>query len=150
MGPYSWWADANVTVTRDTMVCRILWLANARSTAQGPLVHAQDRLYQMFFRNCGRGTVGRAIQRRPRYRQVNLRTIGSGRGSGSRMAGDKFRGGARRHFRAYADGVNDFVQLLMLTIPIEFTLLGSRIRGLDASLTRLRLPVTGARPGSHQ
>ena len=115
---------ANVQVTRDTSGVPHIVADNLEDlyAAQG-YVHAQDRLYQMFFfRTLARGRLAELFQPSLADADKFLRTLGFPRVAEAELA--QLDQDARSSLDAYARGVNAFVNSHRDSLPIEFSLLG--------------------------
>lgn len=116
--------QANVQVTRDVngvphIVAESL---DDLYMAQG-YVHAQDRLYQMFFfRTLARGRLGELFQPRLADADRFLRTLGFVRVAEAEY--ELLEPATRSALEAYTRGVNTFVNTHRDSLPIEFSLLG--------------------------
>src|SRR5437763_7380327 len=112
---------ANVTVTRDSYGVPHIEAGNLHDlyVAQG-YVHAQDRLYQMFFfRTAGEGRLAELFNASLVNADIYLRTVGFRRTAEAEwqaMSPD-----TRSALEAYTVGVNDFVHTHADNLPIEFT-----------------------------
>ncbi len=116
---------ANVTVTRDNQGVPHIVAANVHDLymAEG-YVHAQDRLYQMFFfRTAGEGRLAELFNPDLVDTDRYLRTVGFRRAAQTEWQG--LSSDVRSELQAYADGVNAFVHSHSDNLPIEFTLLGT-------------------------
>ncbi len=116
--------SANVTVTRDTNGVPHIVAANIHDLymAQG-YVHAQDRLYQMFFfRTAGEGRLAELFSADLIDSDRYLRVIGFRRAAEAEYA--TLRPDVKEQLQWYADGVNAFVHTHADKLPLEFTLLG--------------------------
>ncbi len=115
---------ANVTVTRDANGVPHI-VANELQDlymAQG-YVHAQDRLYQMFFfRTAGQGRLSELFSPGLVDSDRYLRTLGFARSAQAEY--DQLRPDVQQALQWYADGVNAFVHSHADSLPLEFTLLG--------------------------
>jgi penicillin amidase len=117
---------ANVTVTRDTNGVPHIEAANMHDAymAQG-YVHAQDRLYQMFyFRTVGEGRLAELFNPDENLISADryLRTVGFRRAAEAEY--QALSPDARSNLEAYAAGVNAFVHSHADNLPLEFSLLG--------------------------
>jgi penicillin amidase len=117
---------ANVTVTRDTYGVPHIEAVNLHDLymAQG-YVHAQDRLYQMFyFRTVGEGRLAELFNPDEQLISADryLRTVGFRRAGEAEW--QAISPEARSALEAYAAGVNAFVHSHADNLPIEFTFLG--------------------------
>jgi penicillin amidase len=116
---------ANVTVTRDNQGVPHIVAANVHDLymAQG-YVHAQDRLYQMFFfRTAGEGRLAELFNADLVDSDRYLRTVGYRRAAQAEWPG--LSADAKSALENYAAGVNAFVHTHQDSLPIEFTLLGT-------------------------
>lgn len=116
--------SANVTVTRDTYGVPHIEAANVHDLymAQG-YVHAQDRLYQMFFfRTAGEGRLSELFDPTLISSDRYLRTVGFRRAAEAEVAG--MSPDVKAALEAYSAGVNEFVHTHKDSLPVEFTLLG--------------------------
>ncbi|MEO8285649.1 MAG: penicillin acylase family protein [Chloroflexota bacterium] len=116
---------ANVTVTRDSFGVPHIEAANVHDLymAQG-YVHAQDRLYQMFFfRTAGEGRLSELLDPGFVDSDKYLRTVGFRRAAEAELAGMSPE--VKAGLEAYAAGVNEFVHTHKDNLPFEFTLLGT-------------------------
>jgi penicillin amidase len=115
---------ANVTVTRDTNGVPHIVAGNLQDLymAQG-YVHAQDRLYQMFFfRTAGQGRLSELFSPSLVDSDRYLRTLGFARTAQTEY--DQLRPDVKQALQWYADGVNAFVHSHTDSLPLEFSLLG--------------------------
>jgi penicillin G amidase len=116
--------SANVTVTRDTYGVPHIVADNVNDLymAQG-YVHAQDRLYQMFFfRTAGQGRLAELFDPGLVTADQYLRIVGFRRVAEAEVAA--LRPEVREALEFYARGVNEFVHSHQDSLPLEFTLLG--------------------------
>ena len=118
--------NANVTVTRDTSGVPHIEAANVHDLymAEG-YVHAQDRLYQMFyFRTVGEGRLAELFNPSPDLISADeyLRTVGFRRAAEAEW--QAISPESRSALEDYAAGVNAFVHSHADNLPVEFTLLG--------------------------
>lgn len=115
---------ANVTVTRDVNGVPHIVANDLQDLymAQG-YVHAQDRLYQMFFfRTAGQGRLSELFSPGLVNSDRYLRTLGFARTAQAEY--DQLRPDVQQALQWYADGVNAFVHSHTDSLPLEFTLLG--------------------------
>lgn len=115
---------ANVTVTRDKNGVPHIEASNLQDLymAQG-YVHAQDRLYQMFFfRTAGEGRLAELFSPDLVTSDRYLRVVGFRRAAEAELA--NMRADVRQGLQWYADGVNAFVHTHQDKLPVEFSLLG--------------------------
>jgi penicillin amidase len=114
---------ANVEVTRDNYGVPHIVADNIEDlyAAQG-YVHAQDRLYQMFFfRTLGRGQLAQVLDPSLVSADRFLRTLGFARVAEAELG--QLDDSARSALEAYARGVNAFVNTHRDNLPVEFSLL---------------------------
>jgi penicillin amidase len=115
---------ANVSVTRDKNGVPHISAANLQDLymAQG-YVHAQDRLYQMFFfRTVGQGRLSELISSGYVSSDRFLRIIGFRRAAEAETA--KLRPDVRQALEWYSQGINAFVHSHRDNLPLELMLLG--------------------------
>lgn len=116
--------SAPVTVTRDAQGVPHIVAANVEDlfAAQG-YVHAQDRLFQMFyFKRLGAGRLAEAFGPAAAKPDIFLRTVGMRRAAESELA--LLSPEVRKGLEAYARGVNAFVNARRDNLPVEFGILG--------------------------
>ena len=118
--------SAPVTVTRDLYGVPHIVAANAEDlyAAQG-YVHAQDRLFQMFFfRVQGQGRLAELLS--PTFVDSDrvIRTLGFHRAAEAELP--TLPPDVRANLDAYARGVNEFVRTHQDSLPLEFVLSGAK------------------------
>lgn len=116
--------SAPATVTRDVYGVPHIEAANIQDlyTAQG-YVHAQDRLFQMFyFRQLGAGKLSEAFGQTAAKADVFLRTLGMRRAAEAEWQGTDPE--VKKALQAYANGVNAFIHAHRDALPLEFNLAG--------------------------
>jgi penicillin amidase len=119
--------SAPVTVTRDTYgVPHIVGATVADVYAAQGYVHAQDRLFQMFYyRQLGAGKLAEAFGPTAVDADKFLRTIGMRRAAEAEW--QQTTPEVRTALEAYAKGVNAFLHTHSDSLPIEFNLLGTKV-----------------------
>jgi penicillin amidase len=116
--------SAPVTVTRDQYGVPHIMAANVSDlyAAQG-YVHAQDRLFQMFYyRQVGAGKLAEAFGERAVYPDTFLRTVGLRRSAEAEW--QQTSPEVKTALEAYALGVNAFLHSHQDGLPLEFSLIG--------------------------
>jgi penicillin amidase len=116
--------SANATVTRDTYGVTHIEAANIHDlyAAEG-YVHAQDRLFQMFyFRALGEGRFAEAFGQSAVSADIFLRTIGLRRAAEEDLK--VLSPDVRQALEAYSSGVNAFVHSHSDRLPLEFQIAG--------------------------
>lgn len=119
--------SAPVTVTRDVYGVPHIVAANMQDAfeAEG-YVHAQDRLFQMFyFRALGEGRLAEAFGSAALQPDIFLRTIGIRRAAEADMK--LLTPQTLGYLQAYSRGVNEFLRTHADSMPLEFTILGLKM-----------------------
>jgi penicillin G amidase len=119
--------SAPVTVTRDKYGVPHIVAANRQDlyAAQG-YVHAQDRLFQMFYyRLVGTARLAETFGPAARNPDIFLRTLGMRRAAEAEYA--QMAPEVRTALEAYARGVNAFLHSHTDSMPLEFNLLGAKM-----------------------
>lgn len=116
--------SAPATVTRDSYGVPHIVAANVEDLyeAQG-YVHAQDRLFQMFyFRRLGAGRLAEAFGPAAQNADVFLRTLGMRRAAEADF--QTISPDVKKALEAYSRGVNAFLHSHKDAMPLEFNLIG--------------------------
>src|SRR5437016_2373399 len=116
-----------VAVTRDKYGVPHIVAANIPDlyAAQG-YVHAQDRLFQMFyFRQLGEGKLAEVFGPPAAYPDIFLRTIGLRRAAEAEWK--QTPPDVQTALQAYSRGINAFLHSHSDSLPAEFTLLSAKV-----------------------
>ena len=116
--------SAPATITRDNLGVPHIVAANVKDlyTAQG-YVHAQDRLFQMFyFRNLGGVRCTSAFGATAENADIFLRTLGLRRAADAEIK--QLDPTVLQALQAYSNGINAFLHTHKDAMPLEFNLLG--------------------------
>ncbi len=119
--------STSATVTRDKYGVPHIMAANVEDlyAAQG-YVHAQDRLFQMFYyRQLGEGKLAEVFGPPAAYPDIFLRTIGLRRAAEAEWK--QMSPEVQKAVQAYSRGVNAFLHTHSDSLPLEFTLLGAKV-----------------------
>jgi len=117
--------SAPATITRDNYGVPHIEAANVTDlyTAEG-YVHAQDRLFQMFyFRQLGAGKLAEAFGPAAEKADMFLRTLGLRRAAEADAAA--LPPDVLKALQAYSNGINEFLHTHKDSMPLEFNLIGA-------------------------